>query len=541
MAVISRIQAWRNPGFMEGGPRAPRVGHSLPNPDIDLSVDVHPSADRMFSELRLPVPFDEWRNICYLRITYEWTNETSTVYCGWVDSVECISDSDSAAVTAVKWHVDEWGTWIGTAVLGYGHRLRRPYTNEATTPIQSYERKFWTKGTTIDLIPKYNLDGQRTWWVLLAAGVTVNQEKIVQYFTWPIAKDNHTYIIQPGAGQSGSSCPQYQYVIAGAWDEMLGLDPAAVYGVWILPCPPMAASELQTNGNVIWTTSSVWQYKKVADGSAFISQNYPASYAALFAESSTVMTSKTATQLKPLKVTGFSGEILGEVPIGMSVSNYKYRTVASATECYIEIRLDDWYSKAIGTAFTVPALPLDLTQNAWSSYQYSGQREYDITSRKNETYKRGIEDTVSGAAQGALIGGFGGLGAGAGAAAGAISGVTKFYSEYLYFNEAAQSASDKLAASQTAGILISGGAFDAMEHGHDIALSEFSMDSYSNTRATNERSQIGVKVDEYISDNSSVKSSTGFYQIVNLEVGGSIPNSAKRYIANRFAQGVILI
>ena len=133
------------------------------------------------------------------------------------------------------------------------------------------------------------------------------------------------------------------------------------------------------------------------------------------------------------------------------------------------------------------------------------------------------------------------IGGGGGEAPGAISGGVSLATDFLWYNQAAQGAKDKLAASQTPGILISGGALDAVEHGYDIAMCVMEMDAYSDGRATTERSLKGVKVDEYITSNTTIRSSTGYYQITELDVAGAIPNSAKRTIAARFAKGVRLI
>jgi hypothetical protein len=50
MSAITRIRAWSNPGFTEGGPEAPHYGFTLPSPSEDLrNLDYEPSASRIFS------------------------------------------------------------------------------------------------------------------------------------------------------------------------------------------------------------------------------------------------------------------------------------------------------------------------------------------------------------------------------------------------------------------------------------------------------------------------------------------------------------
>lgn len=546
MSAITRIRAWSNPGFTEDGPEAPHYGFSLPVPSEDLqNLDYEPSASRIFSEFKIAnAVWESWKGMSFLEVTYSWNNSLSnTVLYGFIDEVELLSDTTGAAAVRVHWHVDEWMTYLSQAILGFGHVLRRPVG--ANDPIQSYERKYWTVDSYTDLLDKVTLYGDRTYWMLLAVGVTENTDKLVKYYTWPFALDDHQYYLLKDGESISINCPRYSDILEGRWDELLGVDPAAIYGAWVLPVPPFDPDfiTLASPGDVIaLSAGSTWEITgALGTASSIVTGNSPI-YSKLFYKKNKTITESVSTELNPLRVTGFSGESVGELPIGISVNSYDYRVVASATECYVEIRFKyGWESKLLGTAFTIPALSVDLTENAWSSYRYSGQREYDIDARNNQSIKSGVESITGGALTGALMGGFGPMGAAAGAVGGAISGGASLGMDFLWFNEAEQGLKDKLAARQTPGILISGGAFDAITNGHDIALCKLVMDSYSAGRAADERSLVGVKVDEYNSSNDTVRASTGFYQIVNLAVTGSIPNSAKRSIANRFAKGVRLI
>lgn len=538
---ITRVRAWNDPGFTESGNERPSSSYTLPAADLTSSVSLHPPVGRIFSELRLDDSWLDWRDMSYIELQISWNNEagTTTIY-GFVDSVEILSDTQGAANTSIKWHVDEWFTYLSSATFGSCHILRRPYSGEADTPIQGYERKFWQLDSSTVLYDVYKLSTKRTWWVLLAVGSKNNNMKLVRYYSFPFIIDNTT--IYGDIGGIGVSFPFYKDIVAGAWDETLGLDPDNVYGAWILPIPPMDRDDIDDSdpfGTGLTISSTAWSIVQEGPGlsATFISDVSPA-YNLLFHTETRNMASKTATQLNPLFVNGFTGEKLLEIPIGMSVGTHTYRVVASATECYIEIRFSDWSSKLIGQCVTVPALVMDMTSNAWSSYQYSGQREYDVTMRANDTLKSGIESVASGAVQGGLIGGVGNMGAGLGAVAGAAGGLVSWGVESLWYNEAAQGAKDKYVSRQASSILISGGAFDAVLHGQDISLCTMEMDSYSEGRASDERSQIGVAVDEF---ETSFTPTTGFYQITNLIVKGSIPSTAKNLIANTFAKGVRII
>lgn len=545
MSAITRIRAWSNPGFTEDGPEAPRYGFTLPVPSEDLqNLDYEPSASRIFSEFKIAnAVWESWRGMSFLEVTYSWNNSLfDTVLYGFIDEVELLSDTTGAAAVRVRWHVDEWMTYLSSATLGFGHVLRRPVG--AADPIQSYERKYWLIDQYTDLLDETELSGRRTYWALLAVGVTENTDKLVKYYTFPFSLDDHTYYLgNPGDGVF-RSVAKYSDIVAGRWDEVLDVDPQAIYGAWVLPIPPFDPSGLTEVSLGIEVDVDSWTVpaSPLGTAAAIVSDTAPLYQELFYKKNKTFSPYKVATELNPLRVTSFTGEVVGELPVGMTITGYDYRVVASAIECYIDIRFNGgWYAKLEGIGVTIPALVLDLTENAWSSYQYSGQREYDITARNNESMKSGIQGIATGGMTGALMGGFGPMGAAAGAVGGVIGGAASMGMDFLWYNQAAQGAKDKLAAQQTPGILISGGALDAINNGHDIALCKMKMDTYSKDRADSERSLVGVKVDEYNSSNDTVRSSTGFYQIVNLAVTGSIPNSAKRSIANRFARGVRLI
>lgn len=554
MSAITRIRAWSNPGFTEDGPEAPRNGFTLPAPSVDLrNLDYEPSASRIFSEFKIAdAVWESWRGMSFLEVTYSWNNSLSdTVLYGFIDEVELLSDSSGAAAVRVRWHVDEWMTYLSQARLGFGHVLRRPVG--AADPIQSYERKRWFVDSDNVIVPQYEVEGsESSWWVLLARGRNESGRTLLEFITYPIRLSGgmlygNDDILPPNRVRF----PTLYDSIIGKWDELLGLDPNSIYGVWVLPVPPMGSSSVSgtgTSSNPVITSGNLWvpfSYTnpdtslKIA---AFHSFNtFQGTYESLFRMESGSVGGLTPTEINPIHLVGFTGESIGELPIGATYSSYTYRVIASATECYLEVRFDDENSRILGTCFSVPALPIDLTENAWSSYQYSGQREYDIDARNNQSIKSGIESATSGAISGALMGGFGPMGAGLGALTGAVAGGVSLGTDFLWFNEAEQGLKDKLAARQAPGILLSGGAWDAITHGTTVRSIRLRMDTYSASRASSERSLVGVKVDEYKSSNDTVRSSTGFYQIVNLAVTGSIPNSAKRSIANRFAKGVRLI
>jgi len=266
-------------------------------------------------------------------------------------------------------------------------------------------------------------------------------------------------------------------------------------------------------------------------------------YPAMFPESQPISlgSSITVSEREPYHVVGFDGASLLQIPPGWTISTYTLRVIASATSCAIEIRFDDVDSRMEGVCAVIPALAMDLTENAWSEYVYSGQREWEIESRWNESWKKGTESVVSGATTGALMGGIGSAGAGLGAVAGSISGLTSMATDFGWYNESTKKLKDDLMSRQSPGIILQGNPWDTIWSFGTVQLMRMKMDSYSESRVTNEIAEVGIGVDEYPSKFTIPSPRKGFYQVANLIVIGNVPVQARKEIAAMFAKGVRLI
>ena len=551
---ITKLRAWDDVGYTKGAVELPNLGSlsTLPSPDNSItSKDLHPSVERQFSELKLQVSsWDDWRFTSYIEVTMAPNADSPStfVYYGWVDSVDLLSDTSSYCMISLKWEVDWWRTFAGSASLEAGRILRRPFDNEADTPIQGYPYKYRTSALST-LISPMTAGGYETWWILAAISDTLGSDKVVRYISWPINGNYDLY------SDDGATPPVQKKIIttaetfSGLWDEIVGVDPSAVLGAWLLPYPPMTSTQISGDGyGTNMHASTFWKDVIVThtiggspeDRVFFETLNVqnPFGY---FPSKSGAITERTSTEKNPVFLTGFTYEKLLEVPVGMSIKNYTYRVMASATECYLEIRFAGGNSRTEGLCLTIPAPALDLTENAWSSYQYSGQREYDIDARNLATVQQGIEGTISGGVQGGIMGGFSQIGAGAGAIAGMAGAAVSSLIDYAVINPEVQRFQDRLHAKQTAGILISGSAMAVFAHGTVPMIAAMSPDTYSADLIAAERAQKGIVVDE---ENSScgteIGMGSGYWQIAELVVGGQIPVQAKAYIAARFAAGVRL-
>jgi len=534
MSSITRVEGWVSPGYLEQGPDAPRPNSSLPSADITASTVLKPSVERMFSEFKIPGIYSDWKYISYLRVETDMNNGADGIYYGWVDSVDLLSDSDTAPMVLVKWHIDLWRTYLYAADLRQGHIVRKPSGNH---PLQGYDYVRRTASKKADLFPVTSI-----WWVYISAnsGTTYKTSLI---YCYPISSSTQAGRLSIGTSGSAIDVPSLNETITGRWDELFEIDPAAITGCWVSPVAPaeFTGSGASTNPIKLWGWTDIHPPGKTIG--YFLSDMQTAgSYEGSFPEiSATLPFSENSTEISQLAVANFDGEVIQEIPVGASLSSFTYRTVVGPTEAFLSIRFGGYIlSRSEGLCATIPLPTLDLSENAWSSYVYSGNREFDKEMRLTQTKQSGIQNTASGALGGGIMGGFSGAGALAGAAAGAVAGAVSFLTDYYVFNNEIQGHTDKYKQMQSAGILMSGTIGDIISHGLVPCLISLDFDSYSASQASARDSQFGYSCSEFRSSIPLSTLGTGYWQIQGLNVQGSMPIEAKNYISRRFAAGVRL-
>ena len=540
MSSITKVEIWDNPGYLEDGVEAPKLGAALTLPTRTYSSTYRPSVDRLLSELKLPVDYSTLRDATYLRVTIDMNNGSDQTFYGWVDSVEISSDTSGYAMTTIRWHVDLWRTYSGSASFGSGHVRRKPTGDH---PLQGYEFVRRVGGTQTDLVDRQREGGsdKPVWWALLAHTITDNnQKKVVQYVCWPIFESSGLYL---ASGQGGTAVPTITAAetFIGKWDELLGISPEAVTGCWISPFfPNNVVLGSGTNADPFYTVAlGGWQYDSVGGRSYFKSDDGSANP---FVYTSKTITSATSTERSQIVLCGFDGEVAQEIPIGASIGTYRYRIAPSPTSMSIVFRFDGILSRAEGLTCTIPLPNLDLSENAWSEYVYSGEREYDIEMRTLQSLQSGVQSAAGGALNGAVMGGLGSIGAGAGVGLALAGAAASTAIDTMVFNPLIQEKTDRYRQQQSAGMLLSGDARDVFYNGVAPFMMKMTYDTYSESQASARDSQYGFAVDEFKTSMSSdlTGTSTGYWQVDGLVVGGSIPAEAKRYISRRFAAGVRL-
>lgn len=568
MAEITKIEFWNDVGFIDGAVEIPNLSAADPiNPDITLSPTdpIVPSKDRFFSEIKIKAHYSELLTVSYMRLTIDLKNSLDVdvphTFYGWVDSVELVSDG-SLPNTVIRWHIDEWRTWKSAVTFGSGHVKRRPFRDLASTPIQNYQVRYLKLSDYLENIltvkkgeDTYYPGEQDIWWVI----ASINKSSQIRTFFYPVFMnlDNHPTATIPSfqftdlnnnnATTTGNGIT-ISSIYFGNFDEFinsaLGVTVDAVNGVWLSPiCPYQDESTITGVG-------------KTADPLVFTTQ--PTGYSSVRGSILTLGTeqkkiSRTKTLLTPLTsdennryvLTALDGTKLLDLPYGYTVTSVTTTLVIEPDGPYFEISFNNGsYGNLEGLTVNVPLLSFPVNSNAYNSYVYSGQRDYDREMRTVRSNSNAWKSSAGGAGSGAMMGAFGPAGLAIGAAGGATGGMVGYGVEMLYENDKEQQLTDRLQASQPSTMILSGNTLISYLRMYLFAIRKIEPDSYSAMQITNTRALFGISVDELMSSCDTLirsTSPTGYYNIQNLIISGDIPVSAKRWIREKFRAGVRLI
>ena len=303
----------------------------------------------------------------------------------------------------------------------------------------------------------------------------------------------------------------------------------------------------------------------------------------------------TTTDASECVLTDLDGNPVFSLPWGRKFSFVTVRPVISATSAVLEIRMDGIDSRGDGTCAVVSLPSVDITSNAYSSYVFSGQREYDITQRKiaaqqalvsaitgsaqntistgvmgglgrilpteNEvakeawkraefyasqyqgdslpvTFRQNFASSVKSAYADMYKGGMGGKVAGGAMLGVSLAGAAVDYAAAQYFNGKLQDTEDTLRSKQSESLILAGSGWDWLYYGRMPGFVTLVPDDYSLTNFQNNITYNGITCSEPTADCSAYKDYTGPVQIQNLIVTGDIPVQAKYLIANTYAKGI---
>ena len=582
--MTTEAVALYNVAFTEEGEDVPRRQGDLPSPIVQVG-DLHITSDRLFSEAKLPIPFSRALNANYLRMTLE-TNESGTmVFYGWIESVEMISDSEDLPVTLIRWHVDLWRTYFVNANITRGHIVRRPWDEVLNNPIQNYTRLYEKVDEEVfELVDKVTDFESRggMFWVLVTfidkrltemGGQTIVSISYIRHALIPISWGRAITTIDIDVEGERITAILAQEIIGGRLEETLGIDPNSITNVTVLPFPPYADQLGWTEHGLQFTnigprprpwqavkfeiTFPAWPHSEwracwlSPEPADFSGDNIPVEKIwpgfRVSLDEGGIVPNYKSEEMREFALLGFEGEIIHKMPVGLVFNFLQIDFQVSATQAALIIRFMEDSSSASaskcrmeGRTATLIGQSFDITENALSSYIYSGQYDYENTVRNIQSKQKGVESMLGGGTSGAIAGGFAGMGAGLGAVAGAAGGAASMALDLGIFNSEHKRANFEFRANQTNGILGSGQGAYIAQYGRQPRVVIITADDDSQARHYNTRRLYGVAVDEWEDDCSGKISeyNNGYYQIMGAQVEGNIPAEARRYIATRLARGV---
>ena len=519
--------------------------------------NVQPRKGKEFREMELDIAWDEFAG-CKLFSTPKLivikfpslnTAGAYTFLYGWIDDAEPVATKGPQTNTRIKWRVDWWLTWADynwfmlsgqpqilanwsprRVAIGAGRLLKGP--SQFARPSSSAPRKWLLEDakSMIDGRDPHSDTGE--WWAIMCtteiSGTPTSEivTDIVYYF-WPIGKKI------TGADHSS---PGWFAIYTGQIEETMGIDPSSILGFWAAPFKPWIGGRIKN-----LATASVYELESVI---------------AIKTNTKTLSKSVQTDDRHKIVFTDPTGAEMYTAPWGISFKNIVtwFDVGTSAASLCVYLGETDTPDKerqgAEGRFFSFPLPSLPVTENAWSSYVYSGQRDYDLQQKaiqRDRSAVNGIAGIGTQAIGGALAGTAAAPGAGTavGAIAGLVSGIAGTAVNYFTageFDNREQRNVDNLTSRQTAGMIINAGGYGGIVQpfGSMIGWNMLTMvrDPVSLAEIEVEQEELGYDTDTYVVDCTNLISGGGPLRIEGLRVKGDIPKEGKEYIAGLFSRGV---
>ena len=522
-------------------------------------TNVQPRKGREFQDMELNIAWDEFAG-CKLFSTpklvvikfpsLNMAGSYTFIY-GWIDDAEPVATKGPQTNTRIKWHVDWWLTWADynwfmesgnmqiltnwfprRVTIGAGRLIKGPAS--FARPSASAPRK-WLLENAKSMIDDHDprSDAYVPWAVMCVTETSgtppSNVTTKITYYYWPI-----------GRQISGATyrSPTWIDIYTGKIEEKMGIDPSSILGFWAAPFYPWLMGELKD-----------FKMLSVYKQSEFVPLAYNSNV-------KTLTDSVQTDDRRKIVFTDPTGTEMFTAPWGISFKNIVtwFDIGTSAASLCVYLGETDTPIKerkgAEGRFFSFPLPSLPVTENAWSSYVYSGQRDYDMQQKaiqRERSAVNGIAGIGTQAIGGALAGTAAAPGAGTavGAIAGLVSGIAGTAVNYFTageFDSREQRSVDTLTSRQTAGMIANAGGVHGIiqPYGSMIGWNMLTMvrDPVSLAEIEVEQEELGYDTDTYVVDCTSLISAGGPLRIEGLRVKGDIPKEGKEYIASLFARGV---
>lgn len=527
MAVtITKLKMWKNPGYTQQCLEIPPKGSKkLPAPDWTASENLRPEKDSIVSSIKLPLSYLEVYNMSYLYIEAEDGNTPANTFSafGWITGIDEISTSKESV--RIHWTPDYWRTYSDSAVYGKGTITR---CNDATHKRPSnVQPRRWKVNKKERLLGTW---GANKRYILVVYSESIGGATYIRYGAWQAGST----ITSGGITYNTVSLEQ---LYSGLLDELIGISPNAIYGVFICPAPPF------------YFTTSIKTYNGYAWYYAVFTTSPTATSITLGATYTTDDTHKTV-------IVDPYGTVVWTLPWSMSINKltafFDMGTNSAQLMAYFTTQDNEGANFTPGATGLLAMLPLTnapINANAWSEYAFTYAREYDKQNReiaRNQQAVAGISGVGTSIIGGAVAGTMAAPGPGtiAGAVSGAVSSIFGTGLNYVtsgIFNDQLQNETDKLYSHQSANMLLPAGGAGWMDLNGDWSIVELIGDDVSVGEHTAFITNNGYNVEIAVTSAASYITTGGPLQIQNLIITGAIPPEAKTYIKNILANGVRIV
>lgn len=556
MLTITKLKMWKDPGYTKECVEVPPAGsRKLPTPDYTADGLIRPHKDSTLQSLELPLKYSDVMDMSYLYAEFldssgpDDTGNTFSVF-GWVTNIELIACSQDNV--RIRWTPDYWRTYSQHIDLNrgiirrvnpdttLGHMIRRPYPVKPVMRNPSFTQPI----------------GDTDKWVVVVHTVTENGHTTINYKFWQ--PDG------PGKAWSGHTFypMSWKEIYSGLIEEYLQLDPKAIIGVFVVPFAPLNEDH---RSEQYWHDSAYAypRYCYSVSGATMTPDMYEVTFTG-----STIL---EADDISEIVVTDAQGNIAGRLPYGFAATGYYcYIDVGTASVNAVivfkirqDANLDVWgqmnYGQGVtGCSVTIPGIPIPVTENAYQSYNYSGQRSYEMEQKRLQREQAAISgylgvggSIAGGAISGAMMGGP--VGGAVGAAAGASSsliGTTANYYVSRAFDDQMQDATEQLYASQAANVALPGmglgwlrGYLSGTSAGWYII--RMSADTGFQAAYAHEMSYKGIECyapwEPSMTLPLDIFNYTGPLQITDARVNGDMPPTARSAIKTKLESGINIV
>lgn len=546
--TITKLKMWKDPGYTrECVEVPPRGSWKMPSADYVSSEDLRPRKGSTLTAVELPLPYLQVMDMSYLYIEVEdgVTPTPNTVKLfGWIVSIEETASSNEAV--RITWTVDYWRTYSGSAVFGAGTVTRCP-DGTYKRPYQTQPRK-WVFSKKEDIYPLGDNPEMLPEWYVIVSYNDRTYDSTTQTYTvtrintafWGCSLGSGEGAMISGTMHRSPSLPE---VFLGNLTDVLGIPPEAINSVFISPVPPDTPSLSSPSHYITHTDGGNQKRFAYLAHAPYQGSNYTHDLATTYVSDDTHKT----VLIDP------TGAIVYTLPWGMSVSRISIAADAGTSAMTIKVSLlsgssEDNQGVQLASEARMVSIPLinaPVNSNGYASYNFSGQREYDMNVREIQRQEKMIGG-LSNIGMSAIGGGI--AGKGLGAIAGGLSSGAALALDYHYsgvFNDKLQEETDKLYANQIPSLIQGAGGIapftnrtTSLLHWYIVQLEA---DSVSAAEYAQHIVNDGHTVEIPVADATSFVTAGGALQIQNLMLTGDIPPAGKSYIKNILSNGVRIV